>query len=142
MIKEVHFHLQQEPSIVTCYLAICRIIESLFQFDRSIYVYSRDESMSLELNTLLWTFKDTAFCPHQLWQEQELQAPIVIGTHYPPNNFSHTHLVNLTTNQPAITNDLILLIEIIPNSEEEKSLARKRYQAYRQRHSAAIKIFP
>jgi DNA polymerase-3 subunit chi len=126
----VAFHLLSEPSITTCGKYICRLTETAYRDQHRIYIYVESEKTAQYFNDLLWTFSDTSFIPHNIYEEYtNSTVPIQIG--YTPNPKKHSDiLINLTENAPSSYSIFKNILEIVPNDESLKIAGRKKYKFY------------
>ncbi|MDD5562221.1 MAG: DNA polymerase III subunit chi [Thermoanaerobaculaceae bacterium] len=70
-------------------LEVCRLVEQLYRSGKRVVVWIADGSRAGVLDEYLWTFAQSSFVPHALWDgSAELDDPVVIvsGTLANPNN--------------------------------------------------------
>lgn len=61
-------------------LAACRLVERLFESRRRVLVYFTDEGRAATFNEYLWTFSQSSFVPHSLWDGRSaLDDPVVLA---------------------------------------------------------------
>jgi DNA polymerase-3 subunit chi len=112
----------------------CRLIDKAYQQSESAYVYTSSIQESQQLDELLWTFSDISFIPHSMiTTENSSVIPFLIGNTTPPA-ICQNLLINLTNELPDFFKQFKRVIEIVPATEEKKSLARKRFAEYRQQN--------
>ncbi len=128
---KVDFYLLQEPSWFDCRLYICRLLAKIYkQKQHKIYVHVDSAENAQLFYDSLWTFNDISFIPHQMADETEITAPIVIGTESPKDQYDI--LVNLTPNAVVNFDNATRILEIIPNDDALKAAGRKKYKHYQQ----------
>lgn len=110
-------------------LTVCRIIEKAYLKSHQIYVHCEDEKQAKTLDSLLWTFRDTSFIPHNL-----SDAPVFIGYNTPPPPVFCDIFINLAKIVPDFFNQFQRIIEVIPEIPESRGNARERYRFYREQH--------
>jgi len=141
MIAKTAFYiLNNESSLKGCAIYTCRIIEKAYSNNRKIYIHTTNLEAAQNFDIQLWTFSDISFVPHEIYtQNSNLDVQILIGY---GNNLPEKKdiLVNLTPEIMPFYQQFNHLIEVVPNDDNLKSLARKRFQTY-QKDSCPIEIF-
>ncbi len=112
-------------------LFTCRLIEKVYRQGLQIYVHTRSEAQSIELDDLLWSFRDDRFIPHTL-QSRHDEAPIKIGHNAEPEDHQQV-LVNLSLGVPDFFSRFDRVAEIVPLGEESRNSARQNYRFYKDR---------
>ncbi len=109
----------------------CRLLQKIFQQKLSAYLYVASKAEASRWDALLWAFNDVSFLPHALYEKNlTLQVPIYVG-HTTPNTPLDV-LVNLTDTPPDFYSDFSRIVEIVPQEENLRAQARKKYQFYQQ----------
>jgi len=131
MISKIAFYiLNNDSSLKGQYIYTCRIIEKAYTNNRKIYIHAPNQEEAQNFDTQLWTFSDISFIPHEIYDHNSNpSAPILIGFGDNPPE-SKDILINLTKEIIPFYQQFNHLIEVIPNDEQLKTLARKRYQIY------------
>jgi DNA polymerase III subunit chi len=130
-MTNVDFYLLPESSIIACDKSICRLIEKAYQQQHRIYLWVESEKMAQHFDSLLWTFSDTSFVPHNFYEGYlTSQIPIQIGLSEDPSGHNDI-LVNLTEN--ILSGYLVFqkILEIIPSDEGLKAVGRRKYKFYK-----------
>jgi DNA polymerase III subunit chi len=110
---------------------VCRLIEKAYKAQHRIYLLTGSASQSVELDKLLWTFRNEGFVPHELASDRNNDAaPIIIGHEQPDTRYSDL-LVNLSTMKPANLQQFARIIEVIDASENIRNTGRQRFSDYR-----------
>ena len=112
-------------------LFTCRLIEKVYRQGLQIYVHTNSEAQSIELDDLLWSFRDDRFIPHTL-QSSHDEAPIKIGHNAEPEDHQQV-LVNLSLDVPDFFSRFDRVAEIVPLGEESRNSARQNYRFYKDR---------
>ena len=95
-----------------------------------IYTDSKEEADRLD--TLIWTFKEESFIPHNLYQPDEPFPPAIqIGCDITPNTHRDL-LINLNLQIPLFYTQFSHVIEIVFSDPHVQQLARERYRQYRE----------
>jgi DNA polymerase III subunit chi len=110
---------------------VCRLCEKAYQAGHRIFLLTNSASQSIELDKLLWTFKNDAFLPHNvLGDSQQAAAPIIIGTELPATGMEDL-LINLDTDAPAEAGRFKRIAEVIDASDNIRQAGRQRFSDYR-----------
>lgn len=128
----VDFYILAESNTQSRDLFCCRLLEKAYAQKQQVYVHCPNESMAHELDELLWTYQPDSFIPHNLYGEGPTPAPFIqIGFDQTPQRHSGV-LVNLSPEVPNFHPQFKRICEIIPQTEEDKTLARSRFRYYRE----------
>lgn len=131
---QVDFYILQRSDKNSCFSTACRLVEKAYQNNHQVYVYFSDPKQAEEFDNLLWTFSDTSFIPHCLYQQRSESLPLIfIGA---SENVVECQdiLINLGKNIPACHTQCKRIIEIVPNDTEWKSISREHYRFYREKN--------
>ncbi len=120
-------------------LYACRIIEKAYNNKHKVFVFLSDLEETNKFDTQLWTFSDISFVPHEIYNQANDSTQILLGYDHKPNK-TNDILINLTSNIPIFYQDFNHIIEVIPNDEQLKKLARVRFKQYKQ-NGAKIETF-
>ena len=112
-------------------LFACRLIEKVYRMRHQIYIHTKSNSQSEELDNLLWSFRQDRFIPHSLQAKPE-QAPIRIGHDHEPEDHQDV-LINLSGQVPDFFSRFDRVAEIVPIDETDRHTARQNYQFYKDR---------
>lgn len=111
----------------------CRLVEKAYTMGLHIHIHTADETMTRQMDDLLWTFRDRSFIPHQkTCAPNELCA--VTLDHEPPDDADSTRrevLVNLCSDIPDNYQQFKRIVEIVGSNDEMKKSARERFKAYK-----------
>lgn len=127
----VDFYLLQSPAPGAVWHLACRLIEKAYLRQHRVFIHCQNQKEAEHLDELLWTFKDESFIPHHLQGEgPEPPPPIQIGFEAVPHGWNDI-LMNLADPVPSFFTQFHRVIEIVPDSEEEKAISRHHYRLYR-----------
>jgi DNA polymerase-3 subunit chi len=112
----------------------CQEIEKAYLAGQHVFVALEDASDLQSFDTLLWTFADRSFVPHEPLHAESAWAetPVLLGSGAaaPPGA---QLLVNLAGALPAAAPDTARILEIIDADEERRRAGRVRFRQYRER---------
>jgi len=127
---KIDFYILNQSDKQKSLIFTCQLIEKIYQ-QQPIYIHTASEKEAMELDNLLWIYREDSFLPHMLYDESDpTPPPIQIGFQ---NKFpSHKKtLINLHTDIPNFYQDFDHLIEIVFAEPLMQQLARERYKKYR-----------
>lgn len=109
----------------------CRLADKAFDRNQRIYIHTESEEQALQLDNLLWTFRQGSFLPHALYgAENDSELPIHIGWQSEPETCDV--LINLAPKVPAFFDRCVRIAEIVDADESVKQGARERFRFYRE----------
>lgn len=114
--------------------AACRVSKKIHSLGHRIYVQTPDLEQAKVLDDLMWTFDQSSFVPHGLYDPDHLDhhTPIAIGRHSSPEG-GYNVLISLLESVPESYESFPRVVELVDNTPEDKALARDRYRWYRER---------
>lgn len=111
----------------------CRLVEKVYKLQNRIHVHAGDASMAKLLDTLLWTFRQGSFVPHELLMpDTRLTAPTTIGGDDNPAPPDADLLINLADEVPGFFARYARIAEIIDGSQACREAGRARHRFYRE----------
>jgi len=132
MSTKAAFYILAEATLKARDLYACRIIEKAYSSGKMIYVHTASAIEAQNFDTQLWTFRDISFVPHEIYnQGLSSDAPVLIGysaTVVPTGE--KDILINLAPEIPSFYQQFNHIIEIVPDDDNLKVAARKKYQIY------------
>ncbi len=133
-MTQVDFYVIEEQSAKSRETLACRIAEKAWTQGKRIFIHTQDQAQAEQMDTLLWTFRQGSFLPHELMgsQDYDAQTAIHIGYGQEPGGDTQV-LINLNDQVPAFFSRFERVAEVINDDASIKQLARKRYQFYRDR---------
>ncbi|MDR1057540.1 MAG: DNA polymerase III subunit chi [Coxiellaceae bacterium] len=142
MIAKIAFYiLNNDSSLKGRALYTCRIIEKAYFNNHKIYIHTSNQEEAQNFDLQLWTFSDISFIPHEIYSlNSNLDVPITIGYGEEITPEQKDILVNLTSEVVHSYQHFNHLIEVIPNDDQLKTLARQRFQIY-QKAGCPIEVF-
>lgn len=131
MTTKIDFYILEEASGQTSLQFACKLIEKAWADQQQVYIHTHSREEAERLDTLLWTYRDDSFLPHNLYQAtDDLPPPIQIGFAEPPKHHQNL-LLNLNQEIPAFYKQFSRIIEIVFSDPHVQQLARERYRHYR-----------
>ena len=111
----------------------CRLAEKAYNLGHQIYIHTRSEEHSKQMDELLWTFRDGSFVPHECSTPgSPCDSPIVIGHEQEPAVEAEI-LINLATDVPLFFSRFLRVAEVIGHEPQAKQEGRERFRFYRDR---------
>lgn len=128
MKRTVNFYILGGENFLQCFPAICPILEELYQQGNSLDVETESESAAEQFDQILWSFRDTSFVPHQLFQKNIKIADL--------KNANAELLVKVNLYLPTSPQAVLhpRLLQIVPNTPTLLTVARDHYRYYQQQH--------
>jgi DNA polymerase-3 subunit chi len=111
----------------------CRLIRKASAANCRIIVFDTDTSQLDRLNEALWTFSETDFLPHVMFNDALMaQTPIILTDKDDVDFPHHELLINLSPHIPVNFNQFSRVIEIVSCEQQETLAGRARYRSYQQ----------
>jgi DNA polymerase-3 subunit chi len=114
----------------------CRLVEKAYKLNNRIHAHTVDANMAKALDTLLWTFRQGSFVPHELLAPGcQPTAPITIGSAVPADGAEPPDadlLINLAGEVPAFFARYPRIAEIIDGKPACREAGRARHRFYRE----------
>jgi len=110
----------------------CRLTEKALSLGNHVYIQVDDVAEADRINTLLWTFRDASFVPHQLESENTINSPVVIGwSNQFPATIRPNLLINLSMQIPGFHDKFERIAEIVSEPEQRRQIIRQHYSQYK-----------
>ncbi len=109
----------------------CNIAAKAWSKGNRVHIHTQSEQMAENIDSLLWTYRDISFVPHEIFfgeVSQETLVTIGFSEQYPE---STQVIINLDNDIPDFVNNFDRIIEIAGGNESTKQLARQRYRKYK-----------
>jgi DNA polymerase-3 subunit chi len=112
----------------------CQEIEKAYLAGLHVFVALEDAGDLQAFDTLLWTFADRSFVPHEPLAPESAwdDTPVLLGMGVPAPSGVQV-LVNLAGALPADPGEATRILEIIDADEERRRAGRVRFRQYRER---------
>ncbi|MEM7304231.1 MAG: DNA polymerase III subunit chi [Pseudomonadota bacterium] len=132
-MTQIDFYVVEDSAHDAWLRYACRLIEKAYTMGMHIHVNTADESMTLQMDDLLWTFRDRSFIPHQQTCEQNELCAVTLNHEAPKDSEKDTRevLVNLSSEVPENYQKYTRIVEIFASNDVMKQSARNRYKFYK-----------
>jgi DNA polymerase-3 subunit chi len=133
MTERVDFYVLKSSTPKQRWTFACRLAEKAYLRDLKVVLLGDTAAEIEAIDTLLWTFSERSFVPHDIHRGQPPgPAPVVLLTQDPDSVGSADLLVNMSTRLPAPLDRFARVAEIIDADDERRRLGRERFKAYRE----------
>jgi DNA polymerase-3 subunit chi len=136
---QIDFYVLATTSGQQSLLFACQLVEKAHAKQQHVYIHTNSLPEAEKIDALLWTYQDTSFLPHALYQpNDDNPPPIQIGTtesliFAADNKINQsTMLINLATKIPTFYAQFTHIAEIVFSEPAIQQLARERYKQYRE----------
>lgn len=130
-MARVDFYVLQRADERSRHLLACRLAEKAYRLDHTVYLHTMTRAAAVQLDELLWTFRDGSFVPHALAEESDTApSPVTIGCDADVGE-ARDLLINLCDEIPAFADGFGRVAEVVTSDDECRRLSRKRFVEYR-----------
>ncbi|MBT8092156.1 MAG: DNA polymerase III subunit chi [Gammaproteobacteria bacterium] len=130
-MARVDFYVLQRADERWRRLFACRLAEKAYRLDHTVYLHTMTHADALQLDELLWTFRDGSFVPHALADDTDsTPAPVTIGCNADIGE-TRDVLINLCDEVPAFADKFARVAELVTSDDECRRLSRQRFVEYR-----------
>lgn len=130
-MSQIDFYVSKDSSNQNTLRTVCRIAEKAFLAGHNVHICTRNEKENETLDSLLWTFRDRSFIPHEISTSITSNCPVTISTENGPREANL--LINLTYKTPENLEQFQRIAEIIDSNDESINAGRERYRFYREK---------
>lgn len=128
-MTRIDFYLQAPDRLQVA----CKLVVKAYTAKNRVLVYAPDDTVARALDRLLWTTPAIGFVPHCMAHERlAADTPVVIAREGDAPGHDDV-LLNLHDDWPPFFPRFQRLLEIVGPDEGDKSAARARFRAYRDR---------
>ena len=130
---KIDFYILETSSNEKSQLFACQLIEKIYsEQQKQIYINTSSRDEAERFDTLLWTYRDDSFLPHNLYNPlDDSPAPISVGFNEQIPDDSNDIMLNLSRDVPSFYQQFNHIIEIVFADTLVQQLARDRYKLYR-----------
>ena len=109
----------------------CKLAEKAVSSGQKLFIQTRDEAQSLEMDEWLWSFRPESFLPHhRLGDGPFVDAPILLGRNPPAGRQGIClNVSDAMVREPA---GFERILELVGPDEAARVSARKRWRHYQQ----------
>ncbi len=111
---------------------ICKLVETAFKRKHKVYVATKNERQSAELDRALWTYSWSSFIPHAIQNGDPRQPedyPVIIG-HAEPASKMNDVLLSTLDQAPQYATQFDRIVDPVDASREDMELAIARQRQY------------
>ena len=128
----VDFYVLPADSAAARLKVACRLAEKAYLASQSTLIWHTDRAELETVDTLLWTFADGSFVPHDwLTSNGPPEAPVLLSAGTTPRA-AFDFMVNLAADLPPFLPLARRIAEIIDGEEGRRRAGRARFKAYRE----------
>jgi DNA polymerase-3 subunit chi len=130
-MNRVAFYILGQPGSHARLGYACRLAEKAYKLRHKVHIHAPDAATVVELDSLLWTFRDGSFVPHDRMDSSTLtDAPVTIGCgdQLPSER---DLLINLSDGIPEFAGTFSRVAELVAGDAASKASGRQRYATYR-----------
>lgn len=133
-MTRIDFYVIPEAEDTGPVLLTCKLCEKAGADRTPVFIHAPDAGLRNDLDSSLWTFKPGSFIAHQIaGEDDDADAPVLLGTGDEPPEAHHDILVNLAAEVPAFFSRFERVLEIVHGNAEARARARERFGYYRER---------
>lgn len=129
MATRVDFYVLQSDDPAQRRITACRLIEKIYRQGLSIFVTLDTEDEAKQFDDLLWTFRQGSFVPHEAYDPQGGQAPVLIGFGGMAPGGQDV-LLNFGGMMPKGHDEYPRIAEIVDQDPDVRLAGRNRYRQY------------
>lgn len=131
MTTKIDFYILEAASGQKSLHFACKLIEKAWSDQQKVYIHTNSQEEAERMDTLLWTYREDSFLPHNLYQAtDDFPPPVQIGFADHPKHHQDL-LLNLRQEIPDFYKQFNRVIEIVFSDAHVQQLARERYKQYR-----------
>ncbi len=131
----IEFYVLTDNSIEQRMNLTCRLVEKALQRRQKLFINTPDESVTEQLDEMLWCFKSESFIPHHWVRTGDASfndESVLLGHNHEPDG-SRPVLINLASKIPFFFSRFERMLEIINEDNEVKQNGRVRWNFYKNR---------
>jgi len=129
MTTRVDFYVLQSDDPALRRITACRLIEKIYRQGLSVFVNLETEEEAKQFDSLLWTFRQGSFVPHEPYAPSGAEAPVLIGYGAVAPGGQDV-LLNLGDGMPAGHESYPRIAEIVDQDPNVRLAGRTRYRQY------------
>lgn len=109
----------------------CRLAAKVYGLDHAVHLRVPDAAALERLDSLLWTFTDDSFVPHDVALDGRRTAPVTLADAARPLPEGTEVCINLCDD--TVDTDCPRIAEIVSGDDAGRANGRRRYARYRER---------
>ncbi len=128
-MPQIDFYIVDDTAADAWLRYACRLVEKACTLGMRVHIHTPNESITMQMDELLWVFRDRSFIPHQqTCSENELCAVTLSHEQLPTQR---ELLVNLAPEAPDFYHQFERVIEVVGADNTMKQTARDRFRFYK-----------
>ena len=111
----------------------CRLADKAYRLGHHVFIHTESADQTRQLDNLLWTFQQSSFVPHCIYQDAgETPPPVMLAHDAEPDQQTQV-LINLAGDVPLFFSRFERVAELVNQQTTIRQQGRSRYSFYRQR---------
>ena len=128
-MPQIDFYVVEDHASDAWLRYACRLVEKAYTLGMRIHIHTPDEGLTMQMDELLWVFRDRSFVPHQATCAENELCTVTLNHQQLPQH--REILVNLTPKAPEFFHEFDRVIEVVGADDSMKKTARERFRFYR-----------
>ena len=130
-MTKIDFYILSDRAKSDRFQLACRLSEKAWNAGHRVCINTESEQDAAHMDTLLWTFNDQSFIPHDpIDNPSPGITPIVIASKLNKTD-EHDILINLASTIPDCFSQFERLLEPVDKDATNRAASRERYRYYR-----------
>lgn len=111
-------------------LFLCYVVEKAYSLGNNVYIFTKSDEETKQIDDLLWTFRQDSFIPHECYSTFNKDiSPVLIGNIL-PIEVSTKVLINYTKSIPEYLDRYEVIVELVDQQQDILNGARIRFRQY------------
>ena len=107
----------------------CRLVEKAYTMGLRIHIHTADENMTMQMDELLWIFRDRSFIPHQRESAPDELCAVTLNHDHLPEH--REVLINLSHEVPEFYDQFERIVEVVGSNQDMIQQGRTRFRNYK-----------
>ena len=129
-MTKVDFYIINDGNALARHHLACRIVHKAYSLGNKVHVHTGSSEEARQIDSLLWTFRDQSFIPHEIEPDDDT-APVTVGCDWEPR--SAEVLINLAGEVPLFFSRFERVAEVVDQATESRPAGLARYRFYKDR---------
>lgn len=130
-MTQIDFYILTDNARADRFHLACRLVEKAWNAGHRVCINTESEQDAAHIDTLLWTFNDQNFIPHDPIDKALPDiTPVTIAVKLQTTE-EHDILINLASAIPECFSQFERLLEPVDKDETNRAASRDRYRYYR-----------
>lgn len=128
-MPQVDFYIIKDNALDASLRYACRLVEKAYTLGLRIHIHTADENMTMQMDDLLWIFKDRSFIPHQRMSAVDELCAVTLNHDQLPEH--REVLINLSFDVPEFYDQFERIVEVVGNDHDMIQQGRARFRSYK-----------